>query len=985
MNTNRMMSTTKHLPNTFWGSAAAAVAAFALAATPATATPVQTPVSSADELAYAADVSNTDLLTGLTATTTGTWKPDSGASVTRLNDGVHGGSFFAVENQVQAAFGVVGSTATYNLGAGANNLGYDITSIQSIAAWVNVGFGNQAYTVDVKLKGETSYTTLATVDCELRPTDGGATKVTLTDGAGVLASGVEFIRFTLNPVNAGANDGAFMPREFDVFGVSTGGDTTPPTIVTVNPTDNASGVTGTTALVATFDENILSGIGNITIKNLSTSTETVIPVGTPQVSVASAVLTIHPSTSLAPNTNYAIWIDNTAIKDLANNPFAGIADDTTWNFTTSSQVQTKVFSATELDYAGNVSSTDLLTGLTATLNGNSTWNIDGNHGGANPVQLNDGVHGGSFFNVGNTCQGAQPNPGATAEYNLGLGANNLGYDLTSIQSIAAWVNGGFGNQAFTVEVKLIGAPDYTPLATVDYQPLALNGIGATKVTLTDLGGVLATGVEFIRFTANRVNGGQNDGDFMWREIDVIGVSTGGDMTSPTIVTRNPTVNASGVVGTTALVATFDESILSGTGNITIKNLSTSTETVIPLGDPQVSVAGPVLTIHPTAELTALTNYAIWIDTGAIKDLANNPFAGIADDTTWNFTTSSLVQTKVFSTTELAYAGEVSNSDLLTGLTATLNGNSNWNIDGNHGGANPAQLNDGVHGGSFFDVGNTCQGAQPNPGATATYHLGLGANNLGYDLTSIQSIAAWVNAGFGNQAFTVEVKLIAATDYTPLAAVNYQPLALNGVGATKVTLTDVGVGGVLATGVEFIRFTANSANGGQNGGDFMWREIDVIGAPTGGASSSYGSWASTHGLTGTAGDGSGTDPAFDADPNKEGVANGLVWLIGGTTGDPLANNSSILPVPTADGGKLVLSFQCLKSGARGTANLTVQYSNDLGAGWQGVPVPDSDQADGGSGVGFVVAPITGSDYNNVTATIAAPVPGGRLFGRLMATE
>ena len=88
--------------------------------------------------------------------------------MTRLNDGVHGGSFFDVGNQVQAAFGVVGATATYDLGPGANNLGYDITSIQSIAAWVNVGFGNQAYTVEVKLKGEASYTTLATVDCELR-------------------------------------------------------------------------------------------------------------------------------------------------------------------------------------------------------------------------------------------------------------------------------------------------------------------------------------------------------------------------------------------------------------------------------------------------------------------------------------------------------------------------------------------------------------------------------------------------------------------------------------------------------------------------------------------------------------------------------------------------------------------------------------------------------------------------------------------------
>ena len=118
-----------------------------------------------------------------------------------------------------------------------------------------------------------------------------------------------------------------------------------------------------------------------------------------------------------------------------------------------------------------------------------------------------------------------------------------------------------------------------------------------------------------------------------------------------------------------------------------------------------------------------------------------------------------------------------------------------------------------------------------------------------------------------------------------------------------------------------------------------------------------------------------------------MANGLVWLIGGTTGNPLANSNSILPVPTDDGGNLVLTFQCLKSSVRGTANLTVQYSKNLGTGdaWHGVPVPDSDQPDDGSGVGFVVTPIGGSDYNNVTATIAAPALGGKLFGRLMATE
>ena len=126
------------------------------------------------------------------------------------------------------------------------------------------------------------------------------------------------------------------------------------------------------------------------------------------------------------------------------------------------------------------------------------------------------------------------------------------------------------------------------------------------------------------------------------------------------------------------------------------------------------MAGAVLTIHPTAGLAAITNYAIRIDTAAIKDLANNPFAGIADDTTWNFTTSAQVQTKVFSTTELAYAGDVSNSDLLTGLTATLNSDAIWNIDASHGGANPAALNDGVHGGSFFDVGNLSKGLSRTP-------------------------------------------------------------------------------------------------------------------------------------------------------------------------------------------------------------------------------------------------------------------------------
>ncbi len=182
-------------------------------------------------------------------------------------------------------------------------------------------------------------------------------------------------------------------------------------------------------------------------------------------------------------------------------------------------VQTKVFSATELAYSADVSNTDLLTGLTATTTG---WNVTN---GSTTPELNDGIHGVSFATAGNSVQGTWTTVGATATYNLGLGSGGLGWNLTNIQTIAAWVNAGFGNQAYTVDVKLKGAGSFTTLALVDYQPLAAAAIGATKVTLTDDSGVLATGVEFIRFTANSVNGGVNAGAFVFREIDVAGVGT----------------------------------------------------------------------------------------------------------------------------------------------------------------------------------------------------------------------------------------------------------------------------------------------------------------------------------------------------------------------------------------------------------------------------------------------------------------------------
>jgi hypothetical protein len=89
-----------------------------------------------------------------------------------------------------------------------------------------------------------------------------------------------------------------------------------------------------------------------------------------------------------------------------------------------------------------------------------------------------------------------------------------------------------------------------------------------------------------------------------------------------------------------LVATFSKTILAGTGNVVIKNLTNATSISIPIGSGQCIVSGNTLTINPTSDLASGKAYAIRIASTCIKDASGNYFAGILNDTTWNFSTAS---------------------------------------------------------------------------------------------------------------------------------------------------------------------------------------------------------------------------------------------------------------------------------------------------------------------------------------------------------
>ena len=117
---------------------------------------------------------------------------------------------------------------------------------------------------------------------------------------------------------------------------------------------------------------------------------------------------------------------------------------------------------------------------------------------------------------------------------------------------------------------------------------------------------------------------------------------GGDTTAPTLTSTSPLDDAAGVAVGSNLVLTFNESVQAGSGNIEIRKVSDNSvvKTIAVTDGTQVGFSGNQLTINPTTDLAAGTEYYVSMASGVVRDLANNNFAGISSSTTFNFTTAS---------------------------------------------------------------------------------------------------------------------------------------------------------------------------------------------------------------------------------------------------------------------------------------------------------------------------------------------------------
>lgn len=152
------------------------------------------------------------------------------------------------------------------------------------------------------------------------------------------------------------------------------------------------------------------------------------------------------------------------------------------------------------------------------------------------------------------------------------------------------------------------------------------------------------------------NGNRGFTNLVWQQAD---------LTAPALVASpfTPADNQTGVQVGTNLSATFNENIVAGSGLIELRLLGTGALVEsFDVTTAAVSITGAGITLNPSSNLLASTDYYVTIPNGAIEDAAGNAFAGFTDNSTWNFTTAA--STSGIDENEIPYLIQVDNNQIL---------------------------------------------------------------------------------------------------------------------------------------------------------------------------------------------------------------------------------------------------------------------------------------------------------------------------------
>ena len=449
-------------------------------------------------------------------------------------------------------------------------------------------------------------------------------------------------------------------------------DKNAPVVITLSP-DNVMGVTVTTDLVITFDENVFLNTGNITIYDSNTdSIYETIAIGS--VNITSNVVTINPVTNLNGLTGYHVLIDSAALEDGLGNAYGGITDVNEWTFITADVSAPLVNSLTPEDDEFDV---DTSANLVITFNENvvkGSGNIIITNATTSSQHESIDVTSGQVTISSNvvTINPSVNFDGETDYYVLvdnGAFQDTEANDFGGIIETTDW---NFTTRDITAPLKtsLLPLDDATGVSviadleiTFNENVLVNNGnitimnatsglthevINITSGEISISGNILtiSPSTDFAGLTdyyvliASTAIRDESGNDFAGISDTTIWNFTTGNTTAPGVINLSPLDNSIGIVVTSNLQITFNETVVANAGNITIMNSTTSTtHEIINVTSAQVSIASNVVTINPITDFDGLSDYYVLIDDGAFRDIDANNYIGISSSSDWNFTTA----------------------------------------------------------------------------------------------------------------------------------------------------------------------------------------------------------------------------------------------------------------------------------------------------------------------------------------------------------
>ncbi len=338
---------------------------------------------------------------------------------------------------------------------------------------------------------------------------------------------------------------------------------------------------------------------------------------------------------------YSVNPANTTAADPLADTTAPVVTAATFTYAENQTAGYEVGTVAATDNSGTVASFEITTGNTA-----GYFAIDAagkitltEAGAAAAAAANDFETAPNAFTLGVVAKDAAGNTSAAANVTI----NVTDVDDVAPQLVAATASGttvklNFGealkaatlaNPAATFTVTQ-GATSYT------VNTAAING---SSVTLTLATALAATGDVKVSYAGTVLEDAV--GNKVAAITDKVAVT---DVTAPTLTGSAPADGSTTVNVGDNVVLTFSEAVVLGTGNITIVNAAdaTDTRTISVTDTAQVSLDATkkIVTVNPTADLKAGGAYYVNVPATAVLDAAGNAYAGIADQTTLNFTVAT---------------------------------------------------------------------------------------------------------------------------------------------------------------------------------------------------------------------------------------------------------------------------------------------------------------------------------------------------------